>query len=105
MSAYLAEIFGLTGRTAVVTGGSSGIGRAMAGALGRAGARVVLVARRPEPLAETVKELIADGVQADAVTVDLADRAAVIWVTVGQAPAIADVAPTWPSLEPDDAAN
>ncbi|MEU8612607.1 SDR family NAD(P)-dependent oxidoreductase, partial [Actinoplanes sp. NPDC048791] len=45
MSAYLSELFGLTGRTAVVTGGSSGIGRAMAGALGGAGARVVLVAR------------------------------------------------------------
>ena len=81
MSAYLAEIFGLTGRTAVVTGGSSGIGRAMAGALGRAGARVVLVARRPEPLAETVKELAADGVRADAVTVDLADRAALTAAT------------------------
>jgi len=81
VSAYLAEIFGLTGRTAVVTGGSSGIGRAMAGALGRAGARVVLVARRPAPLAETVKELAADGVEADAVSVDLADRAALLAAT------------------------
>ncbi len=76
MGAYLSELFGLTGRTAVVTGGSSGIGRAMAGALGRAGARVVLVARRPEPLAETVSELTADGVQVGAVPVDLCDRAA-----------------------------
>ena len=76
MSAYLSELFGLTGRTAVVTGGSSGIGRAMAGALGRAGARVVLVARRPEPLAETIGELTADGVEAGAVPADLADRAA-----------------------------
>ncbi|RSM58482.1 dehydrogenase [Actinoplanes sp. ATCC 53533] len=76
MSAYLSELFGLAGRTAVVTGGSSGIGRAMAGALGRAGARVVLVARRPEPLADTVRELTADGVRADAVPADLGDRAA-----------------------------
>jgi NAD(P)-dependent dehydrogenase (short-subunit alcohol dehydrogenase family) len=76
MSAYLEKLFGLAGRTAVVTGGSSGIGRAMAGALGRAGARIVLVARRPDPLEETVKELSADGVQADAVSADLADRAA-----------------------------
>jgi gluconate 5-dehydrogenase len=64
-----------------VTGGSSGIGRAMAGALGRAGARVVLVARRPEPLADTVGELTADGVEAGAVTVDLADRAALTAAT------------------------
>jgi NAD(P)-dependent dehydrogenase (short-subunit alcohol dehydrogenase family) len=81
MSAYLAEIFGLSGRTAVVTGGSSGIGRAMAGALGRAGANVVLVARRPEPLEETVRELTADGVRASAVAVDLADRAALTAAT------------------------
>jgi NAD(P)-dependent dehydrogenase (short-subunit alcohol dehydrogenase family) len=76
MAAYLHELFGLTGRTAVVTGGSSGIGRAMAGALGRAGARIVLVARRPEPLADTVGELAADGVEAHAVSADLADRTA-----------------------------
>jgi NAD(P)-dependent dehydrogenase (short-subunit alcohol dehydrogenase family) len=81
MSAYLSELFGLAGRTAVVTGGSSGIGRAMAGALGRAGARVVLVARRPDPLADTVRELAADGVEAGAVTVDLADRAALTAAT------------------------
>jgi NAD(P)-dependent dehydrogenase (short-subunit alcohol dehydrogenase family) len=81
MSAYLSEIFGLAGRTAVVTGGSSGIGRAMAGALGRAGARVVLIARRPEPLADTVRELVAHGVQVDAVEADLADRAALTAAT------------------------
>jgi NAD(P)-dependent dehydrogenase (short-subunit alcohol dehydrogenase family) len=77
MSAYLEEIFGLSGRTAVVTGGSSGIGRAMAVALGRAGARIVLVARSEKPLAETVAELTAHAVRADAISADLADRAAV----------------------------
>ena len=76
MGSYLEEIFGLGGRVAVVTGGSSGIGRAMAGALGRAGARIVLVARRPGPLDETVDELRKQDVQADAVAVDLADREA-----------------------------
>jgi NAD(P)-dependent dehydrogenase (short-subunit alcohol dehydrogenase family) len=75
--AYLDEIFGLSGRVAVVTGGSSGIGRAMATALGRAGAAVVVVARRPGPLAETVAELAALGVRAAAVAADLADRSAV----------------------------
>ena len=77
MPAYLDEVFGLTGRTAVVTGGSSGIGRAMAVALGRAGARILLVARRPAPIAEVVAELGDFGVEGHAITADLADRAAV----------------------------
>ncbi len=76
MTDYLAELFSLAGRTALVTGGSSGIGRAIAGALGRAGARVVVLARRPEPLAETVTALGAAGVEAASVAVDVADRAA-----------------------------
>lgn len=76
MASYLQELFGLSGRTAMVTGGSSGIGRAMAGALGRAGARVVLVARRDGPLRETAAELAADGVEVATVAADLADRAA-----------------------------
>ena len=45
MTGYLEDLFTLDGRIAVVTGGSSGIGAAMAAALARAGARVVLVAR------------------------------------------------------------
>ncbi|MDT5041365.1 MAG: hypothetical protein QOE51_2350, partial [Actinoplanes sp.] len=70
---YLESLFGLTGRTAVVTGGSSGIGLAMARALSGAGARVTLVARRPEPLAEAVERI---GGATTAVAADLADRGA-----------------------------
>ncbi|MFG1607498.1 SDR family NAD(P)-dependent oxidoreductase [Actinoplanes sp. NPDC049265] len=77
MSAYLDEVFGLGGKLAVVTGGSSGIGRAMAVAVGRAGARVVVVARRPEALAETVAELRDLGIDAASVPADLGDRVAV----------------------------
>jgi NAD(P)-dependent dehydrogenase (short-subunit alcohol dehydrogenase family) len=75
-SAYLDEIFGLRGRTAVVTGGSSGLGRAMAIALGRAGARIILVARRPEPMSEVVEELQGHGAEGHAISADLGDRAA-----------------------------
>jgi gluconate 5-dehydrogenase len=78
MSAYLEEIFGLGGRTAVVTGGGSGIGRAMAVALGRAGARVLLVGRRPAPLAEVVGTLREFGAVGFAIPADLAERTAVI---------------------------
>ncbi|KAH7159563.1 hypothetical protein B0J13DRAFT_539161 [Dactylonectria estremocensis] len=72
---YLESLFGLVGQTAVVTGGSSGIGRDMAAALGRAGCRVVLVARRPQPLHEAVRHLETFNVEAAAVTADLADAA------------------------------
>jgi gluconate 5-dehydrogenase len=64
----------------VVTGGSSGIGRAMAVALGRAGARVLLVARRPGPMGEVVDELREAGAEGYAIAADLADREAVTGV-------------------------
>lgn len=73
---YLEKLFGLAGKTAVVTGGSSGIGRAIATALGQAGAAVILIARRPEPLNETVASLSALGIQAHSLPTDLSDRAA-----------------------------
>ncbi|MET9217363.1 SDR family oxidoreductase [Streptomyces sp. NPDC003300] len=71
---YLSELFSLEGRVAVVTGGSSGIGRAVAGALAHAGASVVVVARREAELAATVGELAADGCRAAWVSADLSTR-------------------------------
>jgi len=63
--------FDLAGRRALVTGGNAGIGEAMATALGRAGARVLLVARRPAELAAAAERLRAEGIAADVLPADL----------------------------------
>ncbi|MFG3205919.1 SDR family NAD(P)-dependent oxidoreductase [Streptomyces sp. NPDC048192] len=76
--AYLSELFSLDGRVAVVTGGTSGIGRAIAGALARAGASVVVVARTKEQLERTAQELTADGGRAGWVAADLGSRDGVL---------------------------
>jgi NAD(P)-dependent dehydrogenase (short-subunit alcohol dehydrogenase family) len=51
------QLFDLTGRTAIVTGGSRGLGQEMAEGLAEAGASLMLCARRDEWLAPTLKEL------------------------------------------------
>jgi gluconate 5-dehydrogenase len=71
---YLHEQFSLEGLVAVVTGGSSGIGHAISGALARAGASVVVLARGKERLAETTEQLIAGGCRAAWVSADLGSR-------------------------------
>ncbi|MFE0677434.1 SDR family NAD(P)-dependent oxidoreductase [Streptomyces sp. NPDC058867] len=71
---YLSELFSLDGRVALVTGGSSGIGRAIAGALAGAGASVVVVARREAELVSTVAELTEAGGRAAWVSSDLSTR-------------------------------
>jgi NAD(P)-dependent dehydrogenase (short-subunit alcohol dehydrogenase family) len=68
-----AELFDLQGRRALVTGGNSGIGEAMARALGLAGARVLLVARREAELHAAAARLAADGIEAESLSADLCD--------------------------------
>lgn len=63
----------LTGRTALVTGASSGLGRHFAGVLARAGARVALAARRTDALAETRAAIKAAGGSAVTVAMDVTD--------------------------------
>ena len=75
-SGYLEDLFSLAGRVAVVTGGSSGIGAAMAMAMARAGARVVLVARDAARLESAAGQMRAAGGQAGWVSADLASRPA-----------------------------
>jgi len=62
----------MTGRTCIVTGATSGIGRATVGALNSAGARLVLVARNAEKAELTRKELLAERPDAE-ISVHLAD--------------------------------
>lgn len=74
----------LTGRTALVTGASSGLGRHFAGVLAKAGVRVALAARRSEALAETQSAIESAGGSAIVVAMDVTDPASVA-AAVGEA--------------------
>ena len=74
----LAHLFDLSGRRALVTGGHSGIGNAMARALGLAGARVLLAARREAELAHAAEALRGEAIDADWLVTDLSDAQAAL---------------------------
>lgn len=82
----------LQGKVALVTGGGTGIGRATAELLAAEGAAVVLMGRRPEPLAEVVAAIVAAGGQALACPGDVSDEAAV-------AAAVADASAAFGGLD------
>jgi gluconate 5-dehydrogenase len=74
----MAGLFDLTGRTALVTGSSRGLGRAMAEGLAGAGARVVLNGANPERLAEAAAAMRAAGRDMLEARFDVCDEAAVV---------------------------
>lgn len=74
----LHDLFSLNGLTAVVTGGSSGIGRAIATALAGAGASVAVVARGGERIGAAVREISESGGRAAGVVGDLSTREGIL---------------------------
>jgi NAD(P)-dependent dehydrogenase (short-subunit alcohol dehydrogenase family) len=87
MSKNVKDLFDLTGKTAIVTGGSRGIGKEMAVGLAEAGADLMLCARRAEWLDETVEEFRGLGFNVAGKTCDVAkpdEVQAVIDETVSQ---------------------
>lgn len=77
MARHLQQLFSLQGRTALITGGSRGLGLQMAQALGEAGARVLLSARKPAELEAAVAQLRAQGIAADGIAADVGQDAEV----------------------------
>jgi gluconate 5-dehydrogenase len=71
------DLFSLRGRTAIVTGGSRGLGLQMAEALGEQGARVLIAARKRDELDAAVARLAERRIDAVGVAVDLAEEGAI----------------------------
>ena len=68
----------MTTKIALVTGAGTGVGKAVAIALAKAGYNLVLAGRRPEPLAEAAAEINAVGSQAIAVPTDVSKRDSIL---------------------------
>src|SRR5450830_1768287 len=75
MTRTIQQLFDLSGKTALVTGGSRGLGLQMAHALGEAGARIMLSARKADELEQATAELQAAGIDASWIAADCAQEA------------------------------
>ena len=75
MTRTIQQLFDLKGKTALVTGGSRGLGLQMAHALGEAGARIMLSSRKAEDLEQAAAELQAAGIDARWIAADCAKEA------------------------------
>src|ERR1700720_395965 len=74
---HTSELFDLTGRVAIITGGSIGLGRQMAEGLAEMGANVVLCARKKERCQEAADELAGLGIKPLALGCDVKEPAAI----------------------------
>ncbi|RJG15610.1 SDR family oxidoreductase [Massilia cavernae] len=71
------QLFDLTGKTALVTGGSRGLGLQIAEALGEQGAKLVLTSRKQADLDEAVAHLQERGIAASAIAADVSQESAI----------------------------
>jgi NAD(P)-dependent dehydrogenase (short-subunit alcohol dehydrogenase family) len=72
------QLFDLTGKTALVTGGSRGLGLQIAHALGEQGAKIVLSSRKQGDLDEAVAHLKQHGIEASAIAADVSQELAIV---------------------------
>lgn len=77
MSKHVRDLFDLSGRKALITGGSRGLGLQVAEALGEAGATVLLTSRKGEDLRESAASLAQRGIEAHWIAADASDPAEV----------------------------
>ena len=78
MTRTVQQLFDLKGKTALVTGGSRGLGLQLAHALGEAGARIMLTSRKAADLEEATAQLQGAGIDARWVAADCADEADIV---------------------------
>lgn len=67
------DLFALTDRVALITGASRGLGLSMAQALGEAGAKLIITARKPQELEESAQQLRSAGIEVLALPFDVAE--------------------------------
>jgi NAD(P)-dependent dehydrogenase (short-subunit alcohol dehydrogenase family) len=87
----LAKLQDLTGRVALVTGGSRGLGLQMAEALGELGAKVAITARKADELAEAEAHLASMGIQSRPIVCDMGDLASIPALVSGVIAAFGDI--------------
>ena len=81
MSTPVRQLFDLTGKTALVTGGSRGLGLQIAEALGEAGAKVMLTSRKAADLEESAAHLKGKGIESIWLDADLSQPSEIVRVT------------------------